>query len=508
MSVGNVGRGSSSAAGRGRIRRLVPTDWPFALRAGIESVLAGWLLVVIPTLAVFAATSSLDAAAALSLGGVARIGTGLWSLGFGGSLGRADSADGVLGLPLLGLTCVQLLITRWSVRRARLSGVLAGIWTVLAALATAAVLVLAAGPVGSRTWPALLGLGLLTALVTMRHLHVHGRGSQTVSRWWDGRPVWTDAAVSLVRGTTRALGLLVALVAVAAVFTGAGQVSRLHDALSSGGIIAVLGLVLIQLGWLPNLAVWALAWICGPGFSVGTGSVFSPDLVIAGAVPALPLLGLLPSTPVGTVGVHLPLLVTAGTIVAAWRRRRSLQRLALGQALVAALMATLAVAAGGLVLGWASSGPVGPGRMTDVGPNLPYMTLLMALEVGAGLLVVAVLSHPYARRLTDRGITATTEAADAAAHGARERVEARVSAARGRIAEAREARQAARTQAATVPTGSAAVRDEAPGRDDATKDPDLTVRPRPSGTGRARPDSPFVGWRDRQAASDDLEQED
>ena len=108
----------SEAAGTARagwLRRVVPADWPFAVRAGVESVLAGWLLVVVPTLAVFAATSSMDAAAALSVGTALRTATGLWGLGLGGRWGSAASPDGAVGLPLLGLTIIQALITRWSV---------------------------------------------------------------------------------------------------------------------------------------------------------------------------------------------------------------------------------------------------------------------------------------------------------------------------------------------------------------------------------------------------------
>ena len=82
----------------------MPGDWPFAVRAGVESVLLSWLAIVLPCVAVFLATSSLDAAAALSVGEALRTGTGLWGLGLGGSLGSATNPDGVLGLPLLGAT--------------------------------------------------------------------------------------------------------------------------------------------------------------------------------------------------------------------------------------------------------------------------------------------------------------------------------------------------------------------------------------------------------------------
>ena len=167
---------------------MVPADWPFAVRTGIESVLAGWLLVVVPTLAVFASTSSMDAAAALSAGTALRAGTGLWGLGLGGVWGSASSSDGAVGLPLLGLTILQALIIRWSVRRSRLARPLSGVWTVLTAMAIGAVIVVASGPAGSRMWTAVLGLGALTALIVFGALvgapsAVGGSGSRPGARY-------------------------------------------------------------------------------------------------------------------------------------------------------------------------------------------------------------------------------------------------------------------------------------------------------------------------------------
>ncbi|VEG30047.1 cell division protein PerM [Actinomyces howellii] len=416
-----AGTTAPAPGGRERGGRLIPADWPYALRAGIESVMAGWLVVVVPTLAVFVATSSMDAAAALSLGTAVRTGTGLWSLAFGGSWGTPGSQDGVLGLPLLGMTGLQVLLTSWSVRRSRLTGPLAWAWTVAAAVLTATVLVLAAGPHGSRTWPAVLGVGLLTAAVAAHRLHATGRGWPAVTRRWQGRPSWVRVAVDLSRDVAVALAVLVAAVSVAAVVAGAGRVSLLHDALSSGGVISVLGLVLLQIGWVPTLGVWALAWLAGPGFTVGQGSVFAPDLVVPGTVPAVPLLGLLPTTSLGAVGLYLPLVVTAAAVVVAWRRREDLRALAPRQALGAAGAAALGVALVSLLVAWAASGPIGPGRMAQVGPNLVQVPAFLGLEVGVGLVVVAALTHPYSRELVSRGATATTGALGAAAQEARRR---------------------------------------------------------------------------------------
>ena len=62
--------------------------------------------------------------------------------------------------------------------------------------------------------------------------------------------------------------------------------------------------------------------------------------------PTLPLLGLLPTAPLSTVGLWLPLVVTAGAMVAAWRRRAVLNSLRVRYAVSAAGLAALLVAGG------------------------------------------------------------------------------------------------------------------------------------------------------------------
>ena len=546
----------SEAAGTARasgLRRVVPADWPFAVRTGVESALAGWLLVVVPTLAVFAATSSMDAAAALSVGTALRTATGLWGLGLGGAWGSAASPDGAVGLPLLGLTVLQALITRWSVRRSRLVRLMSGLWAVLTAMAGAALIAAASGPAGSRMWTAVLGLGALTALIVFGHLQRAGRGSAGMARWWTRRPRWVDPALTLVRSTALAIAALVAVVALAAVITGAGRVGRLHDALSAGGIVASAGLIVLQAGWAPTMLVWALAWMAGPGFTVGTGTLFSPDVVITDAVPAMPVLGLLPTAPLGAVGVYLPMVITLAAMGAAWRRRRVLLELELGEALLAALAATLIVTLGCLALALGASGPIGPGRLAQVGPHPGYLCLFIALEVGVGFIAIAVLTHPTTHhRLTTRRATAADEAADASVHGARESRRAAAGAPRDRSA-ARESRRVRddgegagmtdgagqaeraeegrgappeagnrrRAQAGAGPRREARTAQVPPRRAQAgaarrrsaggEAEPVATTRKIPSpgatltGSGR----SPFAGWRERtQAAESASERED
>ncbi|WP_167147720.1 DUF6350 family protein [Actinomyces sp. ZJ308] len=380
---------------RSRVTRL--TSWVlWSLRVGIESVGLIWLMVVLLTVAVSMAASSFNAAAALSAGEALRAGTALWSLGFGGMVASSSADQGTLSLPLLGLTLAQAGWTWNCVRRARPSRPAAGA-AIVTASAAAAILACLTGPTGPETWPAVVGITAITGAVVAVQLQRSGNGWPTLNRWWDRRPHWVGPALSLAYGAARALALLSLLVVVAAVFTGAGRVSVLHDALAGGGFITMTGLVLLQLGWVPTLLIWACSWLIGAGFSVGTGTVFAPDRVVAGPVPTLPLLGLLPTAPLSTVGLWLPLVVTAGAMVAAWRRRAVLNALRVRYAVSAAGLAALLVAGGVGLLCLAASGAVGPGRMTDVGPQVLYTVILVLVEVGVGLAAMAVLAHPYTR---------------------------------------------------------------------------------------------------------------
>ncbi|MGK2348442.1 cell division protein PerM [Actinomyces sp. W5033] len=414
--------------------RRLPRDWPLAVRAGLEAVAAGWAVAAVPTLAVYVATSSLDAAAALSAGGALRTATALWSLSLGGSYGTPDGPDGVLGLPLLGLSLVVLLLARSAVRRSRLLGLSSAACAVAAsALATVVLLVLAT-PAGSRTWPTALVLPGLVALVALADLQRRGAGSPALSGWWSRRPAWVDPALHLARTTALAAATLSAVVLVAAAVDGAPRVSRLHDALSSSGPVAVLGLLAIQAAWLPDALVWALSWLVGPGFRVGQGSLFSPDAVIAGPVPTLPVLGLLPTGPLGGegsgAGLYVPLVLTLASLAATWRSRRALAGLALGQSALAGAAGAVTVAAGAWLACLAARGPIGPGRLAEVGPVTGLTVLLVAMEVGVGLVAGSVIVHPRARVLTEHGVRSAALAARGAAGGARSRVGAGIAATR------------------------------------------------------------------------------
>ena len=380
-----------------RQRAISLTSWAlWSLRVGVESVGLVWLVVVLATIAVSKAASGVNAAAILSAGDALHAGTALWSLGFGGTVALSSEDDGVLSLPLLGLTLAQAGWTWFCVRRARPSRPAAGA-AIVAAATVVAVLACLTGPSGLDTWPAVIGIALLTGAIVAIQLTRAGHDWPPLTRWWERRPHWLGPSLSLAYGTTLALSLLSLLVVVVSLFNGAGRVSVLHDSLAKDGFVAMVGLILLQAGWVPTMLIWACSWLIGAGFSVGTGTVFAPDRVVAGPVPTLPLLGLLPTAPLSTLGLWLPLVVTVGAMVAAWRRRAVLNSLRVRHAVSAAGTAALLVAVGVGLLCLAASGSMGPGRMTDVGPQVLYTVILVFVEVGVGLAAMAILAHPYTR---------------------------------------------------------------------------------------------------------------
>jgi hypothetical protein len=86
--------------------------------------------------------------------------------------------------------------------------------------------------------------------------------------------------------------LLVAFVA------GWDRVLLLHHALApgvAGGVVLTVGQLLL----LPNLIIWSSAWAAGPGFAIGTGTSVLPGHTELGKLPAIPMLGALPTPGTG-----------------------------------------------------------------------------------------------------------------------------------------------------------------------------------------------------------------
>ena len=200
---------------------------------------------------------------------------------------------------------------------------------------------------------------------------------------------------SVLAGTAGALAVLGAVGAMATALALAGQLhkfSAVYQLLEPGAVGTGL-LLLAQLAYLPNAVIWAIAYMLGPGFAVGAGTVAAPSGSVLGPLPAFPLLAALPagshgSGPGWLAAVMLTVPYLAGIVAGVLT-----VRLAPASALEAAPVRGFCcgVLTGG-VLGVGAAfagGPLGDGRMTTVGPSPWQVAMVSSLEVGIAAAVAA-----------------------------------------------------------------------------------------------------------------------
>lgn len=209
---------------------------------------------------------------------------------------------------------------------------------------------------------------------------------------------WRDVVVTAGRITFAAfLGLVViaSVVLVAAIVSGFATEIALYEAIH-GGFLGGLVVTAGQLIALPTVVIWTMAWLIGPGFSLGLGTLVTPFSATIGAFPAIPLLGAIPTE---SVVVGWPILAVPAAVVIAVAVRLSwgivdkagyfdttgftdyvrLGALGLVSAFLSALMF--------FVVGSFASGSAGPGRFVFVGVDPIDVALAWAGIVLVGTLV-------------------------------------------------------------------------------------------------------------------------
>jgi hypothetical protein len=226
-------------------------------------------------------------------------------------------------------------------------------------------------------------------------------------------------ALGVVRaGFAAGLGSVFAVLSVSAVLVAIilvgsfSTVISLYEALQPG-IFGIIALSVAQLALLPTLIIWAATFVVGPGFSLGSGAVVSPLGTQLQTVPALPILGIIPTNPpaIGMVIVIVPVIIAfvAGLSVRSRvvsERERLWSDIAstgfFGQPLVrmfsTAVLAGFLAAGAGAFLSDLVSGQMGPGRFAVVGPDAATIALWLGVEVGIGVFI-GVLSGSLSRSL-------------------------------------------------------------------------------------------------------------
>ena len=191
-----------------------------------------------------------------------------------------------------------------------------------------------------------------------------------------------------------------------------GTMIVLYESLQPG-VWGIITLSIAQLALLPTAIIWGAMWMVGPGFALGTGALVSPLGTTVQAVPALPLLGIILSTPpMGAIMiVAVPLAVSFIAGVAAttmllgnnpgdlWRNvgDTEFHHQPLVQILAASAVAGALGSFAGFVLASMTSGSAGPGRFQNVGADPAQIALWWGLEIFVGVLL-GLLSGALGRR--------------------------------------------------------------------------------------------------------------
>jgi hypothetical protein len=352
-----------------------------------------------------------------------RVGADAWLVGHGSGLTFSGAP---IGMVPLGLTVVLLLTAfrtgRWAGHSAVDPGkgpgkdrgkhpgsdpeadrsVLAATATFLLAYVVVVVVtwVLAATPAASPS----LGRALLGAVFVGVLAGAPGiaTGAGALERLLEGLPSWVRST-----GYGAVAGALL-LVTFAAVAVAASLLAHLNEAATvlSGlhlGVGDALALTLVTALLAPNGVLLATSYLVGPGFAVGSGTVVSPTVVSLGALPAFPLLAAVPAEgdAPGWMVLFLALPAVAGAAGAVLAQRRSAETaydLASLHGAVAGVGAGVLVAIGVAVAG----GPLGTGRMADIGAPFLEVLVIACGGMGAGGMLGGIATCAWQRWRRER----------------------------------------------------------------------------------------------------------
>ncbi|PZF85434.1 cell division protein PerM [Jiangella anatolica] len=416
--------------------------WLAAILATAWALLAGFALCVLPGVAMWIAEGAVG-----PLGDPLRIGSRVWLTAHRAGL---EVGDGAFTLAPLGLTLLFVLLlhrsARWAAHSAGVATTRGAAAVVLPAVVTYVVgagLIaslsvspgVAGDPLTAMLWAALWS----AAAVTTGVAHESG----LLAEWWWRVPPLMRAALAGAAAAVAGLVVVGAVLMGVSLVIHLGRTGDLATALDAG----LLGTTLLVAGCallVPNLVLWSAAFALGPGFAVGTATSVAPDGVTLGLVPAVPLLGALPSSLPGSVTwlvVAGPVLagVLAGVLV--HRRLGPVRGVSAADvpedeadvdevddeeesaAVPLAQAAGVAAGAGAIaavamaVLALLSGGSVGAERMTALGP-VPWEVAAATFGLVTVPAVVVVLGLRLRRRAVDAADEAVDEAVDEPVDGA------------------------------------------------------------------------------------------
>ena len=337
----------------------------------------------------------------VGLPAVLRAAAALWLVGH--HVGFSLRGAGRIGLLPLGLVALPGALLwragRWIVRvspvqRLRQVGYAAAALAVPYSLLTAAVAGLSRSAQFAASVPQAALCGLLLGLAA------GGLGAARALAPWARLlrliPERQRSVLIAVAAASAVLAVAGALLAAAALAANMHESAVLQTGLGAGPVGTVL-LLLLQIGYVPNAVIWAMAFAVGPGFAFGAGTVVAPTGSALGQLPAVPLLAALPPGVHAAMPAWLAPLVLALPYVAGgvggWLLIKMAPTLSLEGAplwgMASGVITGLLVA----VLAGFSGGPLGDGRLAAVGPSGWQVGAVAAFELGIAAAISAGLSN-------------------------------------------------------------------------------------------------------------------
>jgi hypothetical protein len=143
-------------------------------------------------------------------------------------------------------------------------------------------------------------------------------------------------------------------------------------------------LLLIQILYLPNLAISALSFISGAGISIGSGSLLSPFIHRIDEIPAIPILGALPASRTAPLIILSAIFLIIGGLSAQYGVKNYPDLVEQKRFLISTVgFITLLL----LVAARGSSGQLLSENLPSVGPIWWAMPPLIATEIAIGILL-------------------------------------------------------------------------------------------------------------------------
>lgn len=368
--------------------------WVSGVLGAVQALVFSLAVVVLPAIAMAVAANAQLSAATSGWTAAVPVAARLWLLGHGAPL---LTGGATVTLVPLGITAVAVFAVMVSARRT-IVATRSALWSAAATYVAGVLLVaLATGSTDGLQLVASVVGGLAVALV--------GLGWGLLTGPEPGPLVaQTSALVARVpqllrvgvRGALCASAVLAVLAGVLTLFWVLMGWSTVGDVLSDLRLdtASSISLGIAQLAVLPNLAVLAVTWLSGPGFSVGSGTHFGPDFVTSGPLPAIPLLGALPAPSTGGgIALWAPVLVVVAGVCGGWAATRRIDGLVWWH--VVPLAGLVGVGSGMLtaVMVGLASGVAGPGRLADVGASPVYLGGCVAAQTALGALLVLLATR-------------------------------------------------------------------------------------------------------------------